>query len=204
MKLYVLRHGETDYNAGNLVQGTTDTPLSQEGIDQAFKARERIRALNLDFDRIYASPLQRALLTGEIVTGRSRETFLADRRLREIEVGALAGRSTLEDTEIMRNFMCFPDRYVPLPGGESFPELVKRAGDFLEWIRKEDLPGAALVCTHGGWLHAMHMYLEPGPMRDFWKPPITNCTMFVLETGREGRWKITDIIENTEGRALGF
>jgi broad specificity phosphatase PhoE len=204
MKLYVLRHGETDYNAGNLVQGTTDIPLSEEGRRQALRARKRVEDLGLSFERVYSSPLQRALVTGELVTGRSRETFLADRRLREIEVGALAGRSTLEDTEIMRNFMCFPDRYVPLPGGESFPELVKRAGDFLEWIRKEDLPGSALVCTHGGWLHAMRMYLEPGPMRDFWKPPITNCTMFLLETDREGRWKITDIIENTEGRALGF
>lgn len=204
MKLYVLRHGETDYNAGNLIQGTTDIPLSEEGRRQALRARKRVEDLGLSFERVYSSPLQRALLTGEIVTGRSRETFLADRRLREIEVGALAGRSTLEDTEIMIDFMHYPDRYVPLPGGESFPDLVKRAGDFLEWLRKEDLPGSTLVCTHGGWMHAMRMYLEPGPMRDFWKPPITNCTMFLLETDREGRWKITDIIENTEGRALGF
>lgn len=204
MKLYVLRHGETAYNAGGLVQGTTDVPLSGEGIRQAVRARERIREYGLVFDRVCSSPLQRALLTGEIVTGRSRETFLLDRRLREIEVGALAGRSTLEETEVMTDFMHFPDRYVPLPGGESFPELVKRAGSFLEWLRKEDLPGSTLVCTHGGWMHAMRMYLEPGPMRDFWKPPITNCTMFVLETDREGRWKITDIIENTEDRALGF
>ena len=204
MKLYVLRHGQTAYNEKNLIQGTTDVPLSEEGIRQAARAGKRIEGSGLFFDRVYSSPLQRALLTGEIVTGRSRETFLVDRRLREIEVGALAGRSTLEDTEIMNSFMHFPDRYVPLPGGESFPDLVKRAGSFLEWLRKEDLPGSTLVCTHGGWMHAMRMYLEPGPMRDFWKPPITNCTIFVLETDREGRWKITDIIENMEGRALGF
>ena len=204
MKLYVLRHGETAYNAGGLVQGTTDVPLSGEGIRQAVRARERILERVLVFDRVFSSPLQRALLTGEIVTGRSRETFLLDRRLREIEVGALAGRSILEETEVMTDFMHFPDRYVPLPGGESFPDLVKRAGSFLEWLRKEDLPESTLLCTHGGWMHAMRMYLEPRPLRDFWKPPITNCTMFVLEKDREDRWKITDIIENTEGRALGF
>lgn len=204
MKLYVLRHGQTAYNEKNLIQGTTDVPLSEEGIRQAARAGKRIEGSGLFFDRVYSSPLQRALLTGEIVTGRSRETFLVDRRLREIEVGALAGRSILEETEVMTDFMHFPDRYVPLPGGESFPDLVKRAGSFLEWLRKEDLPESTLLCTHGGWMHAMRMYLEPGPMRDFWKPPITNCTIFVLETDREGRWKITDIIENTEGRALGF
>lgn len=204
MKLYVLRHGETAYNAGNLIQGTTDVPLSEEGIRQAMKARERIGGLGLIFDRIYSSPLQRALLTGEIVTGKSRETFLVDRRLREIEAGALAGRSALEETQVMTDFMHFPDRYVPFPGGESFPDLVKRAGSFLEWLKEEDLPASTLVCTHGGWMHAMRMYLEPGPMRDFWKPSITNCTMFELETDREGRWKITGIIENREGGALGF
>ena len=177
MKLYVLRHGQTAYNEKNLIQGTTDVPLSEEGIRQAARAGKRIEGSGLFFDRVYSSP---------------------------IEVGALAGRSTLEDTEIMNSFMHFPDRYVPLPGGESFPDLVKRAGSFLEWLRKEDLPGSTLVCTHGGWMHAMRMYLEPGPMRDFWKPPITNCTMFVLDRDREDRWKITGIIENTEGRALGF
>lgn len=205
MTVYVLRHGETSYNAGNLVQGTTDIPLSEEGILQAEKVRRRIREeLGLSFDRIYASPLQRALKTGEIITGRSRENFIIDRRLREIEVGALAGRSTLENTEIMRNFMYFPDLYVPLVGGESFQELTERAGAFLEWLKDRDLPDSTLVCTHGGLMHAMRMYMEPHPMRDFWKPSITNCTLFRLETDPEGKWRIADIIANTEGRALGF
>ncbi len=205
MKVYVLRHGETAYNAGNLVQGTTDVPLSDEGIRQAEAARRRIREEHgLSFDRVYASPLQRALKTGEIVTGRDRETFIIDRRLREIEVGALAGRSTLENTEIMVNFMRFPDLYQPLEGGESFLDLTDRAGAFLEWLGREELPPSTLVCTHGGLMHAMRMYMEPHPMRDFWKPSITNCTLFQLERDADGKWKITDIIANTEGRALGF
>lgn len=204
MKLYILRHGETAYNAGNLIQGTTDIPLSPEGIRQAHEAHERISVRHgLRFDKIYSSPLIRAIRTGEIVTGQSRDTFVIDRRLREIEVGALAGRSTLEDTEVMVNFMRYPDKYVPLEGGESFPDLVQRAGGFLQWLRGQDLPESTLLCTHGGWMHAMRLYLEPGEMRNFWKPSITNCTLFQLEPDGD-TWKITDIIANTEGRALGF
>ena len=106
MKLYILRHGETAYNAGNLIQGTTDIPLSPEGIRQAHEAHERITVRHgLRFDKIYSSPLVRAVRTGEIVTGQSRDTFVIDRRLREIEVGPLVGRSTLENTEVMVNFM---------------------------------------------------------------------------------------------------
>ena len=112
-------------------------------------------------------------------------------------------RSTLEDTEVMVNFMRYPDKYVPLEGGESFPDLVQRAGGFLQWLRGQDLPESTLLCTHGGWMHAMRLYLEPGEMRNFWKPSITNCTLFQLEPDGD-TWKITDIIANTEGRALGF
>ena len=86
MKIYVIRHGETDYNVRRLFQGQINTDLNDTGRAQARAAAEKIRAMGLTFDRVYSSPLQRAVETVEIITGKdsrrpaSRNEFRCSRR----------------------------------------------------------------------------------------------------------------------------
>ena len=67
MKIWITRHGQTKYNKMKLMQGRTDEPLNETGIAQAKAARERIG--DVHFDAVYASPLDRAIVTGAIIGG---------------------------------------------------------------------------------------------------------------------------------------
>ncbi len=57
MQIYLVRHGETDWNRENRLQGQTDIPLNNTGISQAYQLRQKINARNLKFDAVYVSPL---------------------------------------------------------------------------------------------------------------------------------------------------
>ena len=67
MDIYLIRHGETDYNRGKRLQGVTDIPLNQRGIDLAEKTAAGLR--DISFDKIFTSPLIRARKTAEIIRG---------------------------------------------------------------------------------------------------------------------------------------
>lgn len=64
-----MRHGETDGNRGNRLQGRADIPLNENGIRQAKVAGEKLLKKNLIFDAVYSSPLQRAMDTAVLVSG---------------------------------------------------------------------------------------------------------------------------------------
>ncbi len=85
MKIWLTRHGQTNLNKKRLMQGLTDEPLNETGIAQAKAARERIG--DVHFDAVYASPLQRAIMTGAIIGGVSPEEVLIDKRLIETDFG---------------------------------------------------------------------------------------------------------------------
>lgn len=87
--LYIMRHGRTDWNVRQKLQGRTDIPLNDEGRAMAEKAREEYRETPLDL--CYCSPLSRAEETARIVlTGRDIP-IIRDDRLREMSFGAFEG-----------------------------------------------------------------------------------------------------------------
>ena len=73
--LYFMRHGETDMNRAERMQGHTDCPLNDTGRAQAKKAAEALAALGLKFDAVYSSPLSRAAETAAIVSGFAPENI---------------------------------------------------------------------------------------------------------------------------------
>lgn len=73
MIVYFIRHGETDFNKRCLIQGMSDIPLNDKGIQQAGIAAEWFEKQNITFDRVFASPLVRARKTAAIVSGRTFE-----------------------------------------------------------------------------------------------------------------------------------
>ena len=81
MRLYVLRHGQTQLNSERRLQGHMQTELNDVGIAQAEMVASILNDNGIKFDRIYSSPLERAIRTGEIATGVSRESFVIDHNL---------------------------------------------------------------------------------------------------------------------------
>jgi broad specificity phosphatase PhoE len=118
MDILLVRHGESEGNAQERMQGSSDFPLTERGREQARRLSGWLEAHAVVWDRLYASPLRRALGTAEVLTGDRGTTPHVEPALREIEAGALEGL-TFEDI------------------GERFPNYAARKidelGDFSEF-----------------------------------------------------------------------
>ena len=92
MIVYFIRHGETDFNKRCLIQGMSDIPLNDKGVQQAGVAANWFKAQNITFDKVFSSPLVRARKTAAIVSGRTFEAVQPDARIREMDFGVDEGK----------------------------------------------------------------------------------------------------------------
>lgn len=152
LTLFVIRHGETDWNAAGRLQGHTDIPLNDIGRGQAHKNGLRLREhltdpAALDF---VASPLSRAYETMQLLRhglDLPRDGFATDDRLKEIGYGVCEGRTwpqlpPIDSAGVARS----KDPYNWRPdGGESYADLTARTRSWLDGITRD-----TVVVTHGG------------------------------------------------------
>lgn len=153
MKLYLVRHGQTDYNVMDLAQGSSDIPLNETGRAQAQGLMQKIKQNNLQFDIYYMSPLVRARETASIITNGGAD-FIVDDLLVERSFGELEG--TKVDYGKLGDVF---DRRLNLGthGIEPIKTLLARAKAFLDKITTaygDDV--SILVVAHGTLLKAMH------------------------------------------------
>ena len=142
-ELYILRHGETEWNAENRMQGTLNSPLTQKGEMDAAHQGEILRNLDLEGFSFLCSPQGRAFQTAGIALARIADTIRTDDRLREIGVGDWSGRLRAELPKIEGRDP-FMSHYEAAPNGEGFARLEVRCRDFLS-----DLNSPAVLITHG-------------------------------------------------------
>lgn len=188
MYLYLMRHGETDDNTRRVLQGQKDNPLNENGKQQAAKAREEWKGIS--FDKIYVSPLIRAIQTAEIATGRDRSEFIIEERIKEISFGVLEGTASDNMKPPYSNFFLNPAEYVAPEGGESLAELAKRTGDFLQEIKGHQPGKKVLLVSHGAAIHSIVNQIQKQDMSHFWDMHLGNCG--VLEISDEsGEYRIT-------------
>ena len=133
MKLYLVRHGITDWNARKKIQGQVDIPLNETGRDLARKTAEGLK--DVPFDLCMTSPLCRAKETARIILGSRNVNILDEPRLMEMAFGDYEGKCcSREGWELPEGFHKFfddPAGYEPPRGGESFADVKKRTGAFL-------------------------------------------------------------------------
>ena len=119
MRLYLIRHGETQWNKQKLLQGKTDNPLNENGLQVAKMTAEGLRSVS--FDAVYSSPLSRAYETAWLVT-EGRYPIVTDKRLEEIGFGVYEGYCcgkegfNIPDPDF-RLFFEDPEKYQPPAGG---------------------------------------------------------------------------------------
>ena len=188
MKIYFLRHGRTEWNANNRIQGSNEKiDRDDEGVKQAEGVAEGFRRAGLEFDRIYSSPYRRAMHTAEIVCAKSGGSPVSDGRIREICFGEYEGTPFFEagfsDDNIRAAFED-PEKYVPR-GGETYPQVLARVRDFLERELKplEGKCEKVLAVAHGGVLHAVVTLVLGLDVSRFWEGRQRNCC--VHEIGLE-------------------
>lgn len=155
MKLYIARHGETNENATGIVQGWLDTPLNQNGLEQA-----RLAAMNFNkaIDAIYSSDLQRATRTAEEFKKKHKTLpYFEDVRLRERDFGKATG--THRDEHDWEQFWSLNDT-VSIEDAETLSEFTERVSGFLDELRKQPYD-AVLLVAHGGVLNRVQAILDP-------------------------------------------
>ena len=141
--LLILRHGQTEWNAQDRLQGNADSPLTPLGRSQADRQRAIVQELDAVSWAAYCSPQGRALHTAEIVLG---DTPTVDARLREIEIGQWTGRTRAE-LILERPDLFEADGlawYDHAPDGEGLASLARRTGEFLESLKER-----SVIITHG-------------------------------------------------------
>ena len=151
MKLYLARHGQTDWNLGHRVQGQTDIPLNATGISQAEALREKLK--DYDFDVCYCSPLKRAVQTAEIAVG-NRVKIIFDDNLKERNYGSFEGADNRNWDK--KNDL---DRRANINDGgiEPIKDLLARSKKVLDRLKAENPPDAKiLVVGHGTLLKTLH------------------------------------------------
>lgn len=150
--LYLLRHGQTRYNAELRLQGRCNSDLTAKGEAQATAMGARLHDLLDDAARwtLYASPLGRARQTAQLVCqqlGFDSERIVWDERLVELDMGKWESRRVPEllaahpDLDLEQ-----PDWYLQAPEGESFESIQRRARS---WLQDERIAERAIVVSHG-------------------------------------------------------
>lgn len=151
MDIYLLRHGETDWNKTGLLQGHTDISLNEKGRLQVSDTVKKMSGLGLKMDDIVSSPLKRARESAEIAAAilhYPKERIAVEKLLIERGFGEGEGLS------IEERAARYPD--CDYPGMESQEDLIKRAGEAFGKIVK-DCRGAEniLLVAHGAVLFAL-------------------------------------------------
>lgn len=169
MKLYVTRHGETQWNVENRVCGVTDVELTEQGRRQARALAGRVRGLAVD--RIISSPMKRALETSRIVAEETGLPVDVDPRLREQSYGRFEGVDR-GDEGFLSNKRCFAFRY---PGGESMMDVAHRTYGLMEELRERYPDENILLVCHGGVCRVIRTYFRDMSNEAFFRYSQENC-----------------------------
>ncbi|MDO4622093.1 MAG: histidine phosphatase family protein [Eubacteriales bacterium] len=193
MKLYLVRHGETDLNRiGGNFQGQIEKPLNADGERQAAECGEEFRQMGITFDQVISSPQGRAMRTAELVSGWKQADMWTDDRIKEMAYGPFEGKN--HDEMDPYQFYCFlndAENYIPPKGGESYFQVIRRCADFLEDMKRKRPGENVLVSCHGGTIRAILVHLHAAGMTRFWSTSVGNCAWYELTLQEDGNYAIT-------------
>ena len=177
MKLYLVRHGETDWNAKGIIMGQADIPLNANGVRQAEALRDKIIKSGLEFDAIYVSPLQRTTQTAQIIAPGFQMIF--SNNLKERAVGQFQGRPTKELFDGQIDFLD-PGLNSGAFGVEPILQFHARAMVFLKDLPKFHPHDAKiLVVTSNGLMKRLASIITKTPPEDI--PNFHNAEIYEYE-----------------------
>lgn len=187
MYLYIMRHGQTDDNTRRVLQGKKDNPLNEQGRRQAREAGKKLAGIV--FDKVYTSPLKRAVETALLATGKNISDIIMEDKIIEIGFGVLEGTCYNDLKPPYDNFFKNPACYEAPEGGESLQELTERTMAFLEEIKGTLPEKNVLLVSHGAAIHSIVYQLKRQTIDHLWDMSLSNCG--ILEVSDEsGEYKI--------------
>ena len=191
-EIYLVRHGETDYNKRGIIQGRgVNSSLNEEGHRQAMAFYEHYK--HLRFDHIFTSNLQRTQQTVAPFINHGNYDYVAFEGLDEINWGKHEGQSPSDilsnEYQDMTNAWRAGDLSKKIPGGESPLDLQKRQLDFIENVLS-NYQGRILICTHGRAMRSLlctMLDVSLSTMDDF---PHSNLSLYLLKGTDDGLFEV--------------
>lgn len=171
----IIRHGQTGMNQRKALQGRSDAPLDETGIAQARAAAGKLAGIR--FDRVYTSPLTRAIQTAKLIAPYAEPVI--ENRLIEMDYGPYEG---CDLTQLPPEIITFFSDFVhnPAPDGmEQLSAVIARTGSFLEELR--NVEGNVLLSAHAISMKGMLEYLTPGSNGAYWSKYIGNCSAYAAD-----------------------
>ena len=184
MRIYAIRHGQSEANLHRMHGGWAQVPLTEKGIAQAIAAGQRLQGMH--FDKVMVSDLLRAQQTAEHVLPGFE--YLPDLRLREICLGSLEGRfvsdceAELGEVYIARRKCWDFTAY----GGENLQQIQQRVSAFLEEMAKEPEDAQVAAVCHEGTILCMLRHVM-GCDLPYLSAFADNCSVSVF-TFRDQHW----------------
>jgi len=188
LKIYITRHGETEWNKAGIMQGWKNSNLSEMGNENAKKLSQHLASIK--FDAIYSSPLGRAMETATHLKGERNLEIIQLEHLKEMGFGIWEGMPHLEVqetyTEEQHNFWNQPHLYQPIDG-ESYEELMERVKIGLEKIIDDNAGENVLVVAHAAVIKAVFAIIKNIPLENFWQPPyIKDTCLSIIQVKDDG------------------
>lgn len=199
LQVYLVRHGETVWNAERRIQGHSDSPLTEKGEQQAWQVGERVKHLGIT--HIIASDLGRTRRTAEIIADACGCSVTLDPRLRELNMGVLEKRpldGLTAEEEQWRATLVNGTEGGRIPEGESMTEMATRMHAALNACL--DLPAGSrpLLVSHGMALGALVSTILGLPAYAERRLRLRNCSLSRVDY-QQSAWLAEGWIVETAG-----
>jgi broad specificity phosphatase PhoE len=189
--LYIVRHGETEWNKEERMQGRLNSQLTSKGREYAKLLGNRLQ--HTEFAQVISSPSERALETTQLIGQKRNFSIITDERIMELNLGDWQGMTLKEIQEQHCDeydcFMNTPHCYKK-EDAETFYDLQERAQDFLSIMENSPISGNVLVVTHGLFIKSLFQILEGTNVKDFWSEPTVEGTSLSIIKMDEGKAEI--------------
>ncbi|NJN15231.1 MAG: histidine phosphatase family protein [Oscillochloris sp.] len=190
--LFLIRHGETDWNMQGRWQGHADVPLNDIGRRQAALVAARLRDESVVFDAIYSSDLARAFQTAWEIGAAVKVAVQLLPSLREIDLGNWSGLTYEEMREKYPTEIALLDQGQDIPrgGAETLAAMQRRVVEAVDAIAAHHKGECLALVTHGGCIRMMLAHAERFAGDGFKRYPHIGNTSISVVTIVDGRWQI--------------
>lgn len=210
--MYIVRHGLTDWNVLNKMQGHTDISLNSVGREQAKKVANKLKKIN--FEAVYSSDLSRAKETAEIIVAYRKLTIKLSKALRERHHGFFEG-TTQEERKTKAELKKLIDHFYGLPFEkqwinaphktvEPYAKVAQRFISELRAIGVAHIGKNVLVVSHGGSMRILLIHLGVLKHEDYYKVALQNTGYIKLRSDGVDFFidKVVGLIDNSKIKNL--
>lgn len=190
MDVYIIRHGETEFNVGEVrFRGQMDIPLSELGINHAMETGKALA--NIPMDAIYYSKLSRAKVTAEKIKEHQPEaSFSEEPFLFDMSFGDWQGQSLKEvfTPEEEKRWFKYPNDFI-VPNGETFYQVLDRIHRLFKRLQKQEEKNVVLV-SHGAVINLIFVYLTRTDPSQFYSFFVNPCSITHVQLTQDGTYRV--------------